>query len=265
MLSPFPGMDPYIEAPRIWSDFHGDLAGEIRSVLNRQIRPNYFAAMTPYVTYETIQVTQKKLYGMYPDVDIWKRHTASPGGVAVADIVESTPVESTVSLELPLELFNVEIRTAGDDMLVTSIEILSPVNKQRGHDAHLDYLRKRRDLLRSAAHLVEIDLLRAGVRPPLEQPVPLAPYYVMLSRATQRPHVAVWPITLNARLPVLPIPLLEPDPDVMLDLGAVVTSVYERGGYDARIDYRTPVPPPALAEEETTWVEQLLAPLRQPQ
>lgn len=33
MESPFPGMDPYIEAPRIWSDFHGDLAAEIRAEL----------------------------------------------------------------------------------------------------------------------------------------------------------------------------------------------------------------------------------------
>lgn len=262
MLSPFPGMDPYIEVPRIWSDFHGDLAGEIRASLNRQIRPSYFAALTPYVTYETIEVTQKKTYGMYPDVGIWRRSSADPGGVAVADIVESTPVESTVSLELPLELFSVEIRTAGDEILVTSIEILSPVNKQRGHDAYLDYLRKRRDLLRSAAHLLEIDLLRAGARPSLEQPVPLAPYYVMLSRATHRPHVSVWPIALNARLPVLPVPLLEPDPDVLLDLGAVVASVYERGGYDARIDYRTPVPPPTLDEQEAAWVEQLLTPFR---
>lgn len=259
MPSPFPRMDPYIEAPRIWSDFHGDLAGEIRAVLNRQIRPNYFAALTPYVTYETIEVSQKKSYGMYPDVGVWKRSAPSGTAVAVAEVAETQPVESTVSLELPLELFSVEIRTAGEELLVTSIEILSPVNKQRGHDAHLDYLRKRRDLLRSAAHLLEIDLLRAGVRPPLAQPVPLAPYYVMLSRATNRPHVSVWPILLNARLPVLPIPLLEPDPDVFLDLGAVVASVYERGGYDARIDYRAPLPSPALDEQDATWVTRLLS------
>lgn len=232
MLSPFPGMDPYIEAPRIWSDFHAGLAGEIRAVLNREIRPSYFAALIPYCTRIPVEINHKDSF------------------------------ESAVSLELPFELFSVEICTARDEISVTSIEILSPVNKQRGHDAHLDYFRKRRDLLRSAAHLVELDLLRGGVRPPLEQPVPLAPYYVMLSRVTHRPHVSVWPIVLNARLPVLPIPLLEPDPDVLLDLGAVVASIYERGGYDARIDYRTPVPPPALAEEETAWVEQLLAPIR---
>ena len=136
-----------------------------------------------------------------------------------------------------------EIRRADDDFLVTSIEILSPVNKQRPHDAHLDYLRKRRELLRSSAHLIELDLLRGGARPPLAQAVPLAPYYVMLSRATDRPHVQVWPIALSGQLPVIPVPLLEPDPDTHLDLGELVASVYERGGYDARIDYRKSVPP----------------------
>lgn len=260
MPSPFPGRDPYIETPRIWSDFHGDLAGEIRAELNRTIRPTYYAGLTPYVTYETIEVTQRKTEGIRPDVGIWKT-AAGPLATATVPLVETEPVESMVTLELPLELFSVEIRTAADDFLVTSIEILSPVNKRRGHDAHIDYLRKRRELLRSAAHLIEIDLLRAGVRPPLDQPVPLAPYYVMLSRATRRPHVAVWPIPLNARLPVIPVPLLEPDPDVSLDLGAIVASVYERGGYDTRIDYRQPVPPPALSAEESAWVAGLLEPL----
>ena len=29
MPSPFPGMDPYIESPALWSDFHNNLASEI--------------------------------------------------------------------------------------------------------------------------------------------------------------------------------------------------------------------------------------------
>src|SRR3954452_23422590 len=57
-----------------------------------------------------------------------------------------------------MELFSVEIRTAGSRELVTAIEILSPVNKRPGHDAHRDYHRKRRALLRSEANLLEIDL-----------------------------------------------------------------------------------------------------------
>ena len=40
-----------------------------------------------------------------------------------------------------------------------------------------------------------------------------------------------------------------PDADVVLDLGAVLRSVYTRAGYDWRIDYRRPVPPPELRSE----------------
>jgi hypothetical protein len=101
-------------------------------------------------------------------------------------------------------------------------------------------------------------LLRAGERPPLEQAIPAAPYYVVLSREERRPTVEVWPIQLADRLPVLPVPLLEPDPDAPLDLGAVVASVYERGAYDRKLDYREPPPPPPLTTEEAAWVDQLL-------
>ena len=58
MPSPFPGMDPYIEAPDVWSDFHGGLANEIRTALNRQLRPRYVARMTPYYYNETFITTR---------------------------------------------------------------------------------------------------------------------------------------------------------------------------------------------------------------
>ena len=129
-------------------------------------------------------------------------------------------------MELPLRLFTVEVLRAGELELVTAIEILSPVNKQRRHEARAEYLRKRRELLRSAAHLIEIDLLRAGLRPPLDAPVPPAPYYITLSREERRPCVDVWPIQLADTLPTIPVPLAEPDPDVLLDLSAAVAAVY---------------------------------------
>ena len=33
MTSPFPGMDPYIEACGLWGDFHHDLISEIKHAL----------------------------------------------------------------------------------------------------------------------------------------------------------------------------------------------------------------------------------------
>jgi hypothetical protein len=249
-------MDPYIERPELWSDFHGDLAPEIRGRLNQVIQPRYIARLTPYVTYETISIAESQ--GIRPDVGVWRTGRPGNGGPGGVATITPAPAESEVPLEFPLTLLRVEIRTVDQQQLVTVIEILSPVNKRPGHEAYVDYRRKRRDLLKSEVHLMEIDLLRAGERPTLERAVPEAPYYVTLARAHPRPRVEVWPIQLWDPLPVLPVPLLEPDPDVSLDLGAVVTSIYERGAYAAQIDYREPQPPPPLSAEDARWVGELL-------
>src|SRR5438093_8030144 len=257
MPSPFPGMDPFIESRRIWSDFHLDLAAEIRAHLNAQIQPGYYATAVTYVTYDVIEVAQSEPRAVSPDVSVWRTEprVPTPGTMAVID---PPTIQSMVPLEVPVRLARVEVREAGADTLVTAIEILSPINKCLGRERQ-KYLRKRRELLRSEVHVMELDLLRGGERSPLETALPPAPYYVTLARVERRPYVDVWPIQLTARLPVLPVPLSAPDPDVPLDLGMIVPAVYERGGYATRIDYRQPVPPPPLAPEEQTWVAQLLA------
>src|SRR5206468_2963463 len=45
MPSPFPGMDPYLEAPAIWPDLHDALAGEIRNELNHSLPGPYYARL----------------------------------------------------------------------------------------------------------------------------------------------------------------------------------------------------------------------------
>lgn len=256
MPSPFPGMDPFIESRRIWSDFHLDLAAEIRAALNASIQPGYYATAVTYVTYDVIEVAQAQPRAVSPDVSVWRRQagTHAPGTVAMID---PPALQSIVPLEVPVRLARVEIREAGTDTLVTAIEILSPINKRPGRERQ-HYLRKRRELLRSEVHVMEIDLLRGGERSPLATAVPSAPYYVTLARSGSRPYVDVWPMQLDTRLPVLPVPLSTPDPDVPLDLGTVVHHVYERGGYATRIDYRQSVPPPPLNPAQQAWLEQLL-------
>lgn len=256
MPSPFPGMDPYIEDPEIWSDFHNNLAPEIQSQLNRVIRPRYVARLIPHVSYEVIEVAQR--HHIRPDLGVWQRQPPQKelaGGVAT---MATAPVESLVSIESPLRYLTIEIQAKETLALVTAIEILSPVNKNRRHEAYQEYLRKRRDLLRSSAHLLELDLLRAGERPPLETPIPPAPYYVTLSRVERRPTVEVWPIQLWDGLPIIPVPLSEPDPDTMIDLAAACAAVYERGGYDVLIDYHRSPPAPKLDEATAIWLDQHL-------
>lgn len=260
MPSPFPGMDPYIEQPRLWMDFHARLADEISANLNAQIRPTYFARLTPYTTYEAIERLHSRRQGIRPDVGVMREEAAPyyAGELAVLD----PPVESIAPMDDPLDILSVEILRRGDEQLITAIEILSPVNKHPSHDAFWDYRRKRRDLLRSEVHFLEIDLLRAGERTLLVPLTPDTPYCISLSRADDRRHLSVWPIPLNSRLPTIPVPLAGDDPDAVLPLSQVVASVYERGGYDAQIDYRQPVPPPPLTDDESAWVETLLQPRR---
>lgn len=106
MLSPFPGMDPYLEAPDIWPDFHDALAGAIREGLNRTLPRPYYARTV-----------------MRPEIGIVAERPRT--GV-------SPSVRMRVSNE-PLRHHYVEIRDASHGhALVTLIEIASPSNKRPG-------------------------------------------------------------------------------------------------------------------------------------
>jgi hypothetical protein len=50
MELPFPGMDPYLEAPSIWPDVHHRLIAALSEQLQSQLGPQYTAVITPYVT-----------------------------------------------------------------------------------------------------------------------------------------------------------------------------------------------------------------------
>ena len=43
MPSPFPGMDPYLESPLCWSDFHHEMISAIRSLIRVQLPLGFVA------------------------------------------------------------------------------------------------------------------------------------------------------------------------------------------------------------------------------
>jgi hypothetical protein len=45
MPSPFPGMDPYLEQPMFWSEFHNRLIMAISDTLAPVLRPKYYIAV----------------------------------------------------------------------------------------------------------------------------------------------------------------------------------------------------------------------------
>lgn len=252
MPSPFPGMDPYLEAPAIWEDFHANLAGEIQAQLAPKISPHYIAALIPRVSYEEIIIGERPVT-IKPDVSILQIDQQPFSGTATA--IAPAPLTAPVVEEIPVKLWSVEIKRTDSGTLVTAIEILSPVNKRRGHQAYLDYQRKRRTLRRQGVHLLEIDLLRQGERFPVQEvKLPDTPYFVFLQRAITV-RVEIWPVPLLESIPLIPVPLKEPDPDVPLDLNLAIRSVYDRAYYQLRINYDQPPPKPNLSSHELAWLE----------
>lgn len=40
--SPFPGMDPFLEDPRLWESFHNRFIGTLDEALSAQVRPHFY-------------------------------------------------------------------------------------------------------------------------------------------------------------------------------------------------------------------------------
>lgn len=252
MQSPFPGMDPYLEAPNLCPDVHNSLSSAIRDQIQPSLAPRYVAVLTPYVEHESIEVATNRT--IIPDVGIFQRNEREYHASATA--VSIAPAPMTGLLNVPTRYYRVEILTTGTEELVTVIEILSPANKRSGADGADAYERKRRDLVQSPVHLLELDLLRGGRRPQLATPLPDAPYFIILSRVEQRPHVDIWPLSLQHPIPIVPVPLQAGDADVPLDLGQALQRIYASARYDLRIDYRAAPPPPALSPADALWLKQ---------
>lgn len=252
MPSPFPGMDPYLEGD-LWTTVHAQLSVEIARQLVPKLRPRYLALTNERFVPDVPEGIAITTHSTYPDVGVVETGlAASRGGETGAS---SPPLRLATLMPDSVPHINVEIRDRANRQLVTAIEVLSPTNK-RG-DGRVEYLAKRQDLLLSDAHLIEIDLLRQGHRVPMQQMLPSVSYFVFVGRSENRPITEVWPITLHDPLPSIPVPLLQGDADVILDLQLAFTNVYDLGGYDLAVDYTQP-PDVALPPDLGKWADERL-------
>jgi hypothetical protein len=169
MDSPFPGMDPYLEDPAYWEDFHRSFITYLRDALLEALPSNYDARIDQRI--RIVDATEHR--------DVW------------------------------IDIFHLPERS-----LVTVIEVLSPSNKSG--DGASEFRNKHTDLYSRHVNLLAIDLL-----------------------------------------PAIPVPLKPSDPDVLLAMGKVFATVYERGRYSGRLRYQSPAPVP-LGEQNTSWANGLL-------
>jgi len=257
MPSPFPGMDPYLENPLVWADVHHGLISEMQNSLNQQLRPRYYATVE-----ERVYITDEDDPGrevIIPDVRIadapgeeWRKL----GAVEGATVTVTEPVEITL-LEDEVHEARVEVVDAKTKHVITVIEIVSPSNKVPGSSGRTSFLSKRREVKQSPSHWVEIDLLRAGARFHSKPSLRQYEYLVHVSRANHSRRSLAWPVHLRERLPVIGIPLKKGDDDAKVDLQNVLSTAYERGAYDLRIDYGEPCVPP-LRGEQVAWASKLV-------
>lgn len=213
MPSPFPGMNPYLERAGVWEMFHTQFLSTLQQKLTAQVRPRYRVKLDMRV------------------------------------LVHEPEGERRVIGEPDLKVRYLGIYDPAGQELITSIELLSPSNKYAGPDRE-SYLAKRRELLRSTGHFVELDLLRGGHRVPATA-IPPCDYCAVVSRVEERPRIGVWPWKLREPIPKIPVPLRSPDPDASIDVKLVLDEVYDAGGYSDHI--YNGLPEPRLSAEDAAW------------
>jgi hypothetical protein len=247
-------MDPFLELPAYWSDFHATFVNYWREAIADSLPPQYEATLGERVYLVEHDPEERKLG--YPDVAVTQGDSPFPASQPTS-VATATLAPVTIPLKIlegPRETY-IEILHQPERSLVAALELLSPANKEQ--PGRTEYLAKRGALLHQNVHLVELDLLIEGRRLPLQEPLPEADYYYLLCRGDQRWDCQVYSWTLRQALPTLPVPLRHPDPDVQVNLGAVFATAYERGKFFRRIKYQGPMPP-FLSEGDRNWSASLV-------
>ena len=158
MPSPFPGMDPYLEAH--WRDVHARLIIYACDALQGFLPSPLRARVEESVLLEMPMGLAD--HPLYPDVRVVEYtsergvETERAGGVALLE-----PLLVEVEVEPPTETFLEIIDRESGNRVVTVIEFLSPSNKSPGPNRE-QYVRKQREVCSSDSNLVEIDLNRFG-------------------------------------------------------------------------------------------------------
>ncbi len=252
MTSPFPGMDPYLEG-YLWPDVHSMLAAVILEMLNLKITPKYVARLEISMIRDTLPTEDVGI--MYPDVEVMLTGKVEEPDIPyastqVSPVTVSIPTLKSIEVKIPV----VEVKDRANNRLITAIEILSPVNKRA--PGLVPYRKKREELHHAGVHLLEIDLLRRGKRLVQHPKLRECHYVVALMRATNKITDA-WGFNITDTAPVVPVPLAGEDPDVSLDLGEALKTIYKRSMYHLSIDYSEIPPPPAFSDKEQQWIKNL--------
>lgn len=262
MKSPFPGMDPYLEAK--WPEVHASLIVYSRNQINQQLPEDLQANIEENLA---VRVEDEPNRPIRPDLHIAEdiqitgdRASLASAGVAVqVAVAEPLLVPRPEYLERHVEIVDQTGR------VITAIEFLSPWNKvgQRGRQ---QYTRKQTEYIDAGVNLVEVDLVRQGeyiLAAPLDElprhKMPSfepTPYLICVYRDSEPDRFEVYRAPLEESLPNIPIPLRRGERDVVLQLQPLIDDCYRDGRYH-RINYQDDPQPPFDAHD-ARWLDNRL-------
>ena len=124
MPSPFPGMDPWLEAPDLFPAIHERLTIAILDALNAAMPPGYVATMKHivWVDPELRREPDVALYGRDSRPETGGGTATLPGMIALGRKRKSDPIEEPY----------LEILSGRGKRLVTAVEVISVTNKRAG-------------------------------------------------------------------------------------------------------------------------------------
>ncbi len=259
MRSPFPGMNPFLEAPYHWQSFPTMYLASLQRLLSATLPPGFISRpeQRVYIVPEEREVRPDSIvFAVAPN----RPRFSSPVAVATRE----TPPERVLRPTREVTERFIEIRDvrSGSKEVIAIIELLSSANKELGSAGRNEYLRKQQFILTRPTHLIEIDLLRGG------EPTVYVPefvinnqgdydYVITLANAQEPQNYIFWRNTLREPLPIITIPLTDDMPAVSLDLQVVFEECWETNHLDADMDYTASLSP-AASEESERWVRECL-------
>lgn len=253
MSYPFPGMNPWLERPGLWSSIHARLIVALADDLNQRLPPHYQAEIEEIVYVATIHSSD--ILGR-PDIAV-RTLSESPATYALAPAALPVVVEVPHREEITHRWL--EVRAVPSGEVVAVVELLSPVNKRPG-EGRAKFEDKRNNVLASPSHLVEIDLLRDGPPMPVrwrDEQIP-GHYRILVSRAPERPRAELYPFNLRDPIPGFLFPLRAGDVEPIIDLNRLLRELYVRARYAQLLDYaRDPDPP--LSADDLAWAREQTA------
>ena len=264
MPSPFPGMDPYLEASDRFRDFHNSLIVSLKYDLQPRLPEGFFAQTNRRLWLEGGETAK------YPDLGVSDETGGGFDGYSASDLKASMTVGRPTVVDAPVPeptyetLLEIRRRVGREDQIVTALEVVSPTNKRPGDNARGAYLQKQREYLASPISLIELDLLRGGTHvtavasDELRATAGRFDYHVCLRHAAAPGRFLTYPFTLRDPLPELPVPLGPDRTPLRLDLQAVFTSCFDLSRYREQLSYAAAPPPPRLSADDAVWCDELL-------